>query len=171
MRASWKDRFLAIRARATRDARGCLIWPKHCDTSGYGKFCRNGRYVGAHRVAWEVARGPIPDDAHVLHRCDNPPCFDETHLYLGTPLENARDKEAKGRANHARGAAHGRFTKPERTARGERNGRAVLTMFNARDIRKFFARGDSRADLTKRYCVSWTQIDRIVKGKLWKEVD
>jgi hypothetical protein len=46
---------------------------------------------------WEIATGPIPDGLYVLHRCDNPPCFNPDHLFLGTPMDNMRDKMAKGR--------------------------------------------------------------------------
>ena len=51
----------------------------------------------AHRVAWEKAHGPIPKGMYVLHRCDNPPCINVEHLFLGTQAENMRDMAAKGR--------------------------------------------------------------------------
>lgn len=57
----------------------------------------------SHRLAYEAWVGPIPDGMHVLHRCDNPPCINPAHLFLGTDAENVRDRDGKGRT--ARGAA------------------------------------------------------------------
>jgi hypothetical protein len=52
-----------------------------------------------HRVAWEMFNAePIPEGMHVLHRCDNPPCFNPHHLFLGTDLDNFQDRLKKGRA-------------------------------------------------------------------------
>lgn len=72
---------------------------------GYGKFWLGKRAsVSAHRVAWQIANGPIPDEGPghhgwcVCHRCDNPLCVNPDHLFLGSNLDNQRDKAAKGRA-------------------------------------------------------------------------
>lgn len=75
----------------------CKLWPKSCTPQGYGKLQVNGVTLLAHRVAWEEEYGPIPKGMCVLHHCDNPPCVNTEHLFLGTYLDNNRDMWAKGR--------------------------------------------------------------------------
>ncbi len=75
----------------------CWEWQASCNPAGYGGFQFNGRFGKAHRAAWELANGPIPEGICVLHRCDNPPCCNPAHLWLGTYADNHRDAVAKGR--------------------------------------------------------------------------
>lgn len=70
----------------------CWEW-QGPDQRGYGIF----GWKRAHRVSWELHHGPIPPGQHVLHQCDNPPCVNPEHLWLGTPRDNASDRGAKGR--------------------------------------------------------------------------
>lgn len=67
-------------------------------SGGYGKLKSDDGLIGAHRASWILANGPIPDGLCVLHRCDNPPCVNPAHLWVGTHADNAADKVAKGRA-------------------------------------------------------------------------
>lgn len=71
--------------------------------NGYGVVMiggRKGKRFYTHRLYWEKYNGPIPDDLHVLHKCDNPACINPDHLFLGTHKENMEDMIAKGRAAH-----------------------------------------------------------------------
>lgn len=94
------------------DKRGpdeCWPWTGGRNTDGYGKAPRAtgsrpiGRgYTAAHRVSWAIHFGPVPDGLWVLHHCDNPPCVNPAHLWLGTNLDNIRDRDAKGRSAASR---------------------------------------------------------------------
>lgn len=75
----------------------CWLWTGARLKTGYGVLKRGGRVLKASRVAWALVKGPIPDGLFVCHHCDNPPCVRPDHLFLGTHLDNMRDRDAKGR--------------------------------------------------------------------------
>lgn len=75
------------------------LWTSAVDKDGYGLFQLKAKVlVKAHRLAWEFAEGPIPEDLDVLHHCDIPPCVKRECLFLGTPAENNMDRSRKGRS-------------------------------------------------------------------------
>ena len=137
--------------------------------AGYGTLCRPGerRSRYAHREAYEKAHGPIPKGMFVLHRCDNPPCINPTHLFLGTAKDNSDDSHAKGRA-----------IRPP-VMYGEENPRAKLTESAVRKIRAAaaqarrpgklrFRRGSRLVDtLAERYGVTPMMIYFVIRGKNW----
>jgi len=82
----------------------CWPWTASVLHDGYGHAWFERRGQPAHRVAWKLLRGPIPDGLFVLHRCDNPPCCNPDHLFLGTKGDNNRDRAAKGRSRSRRGS-------------------------------------------------------------------
>jgi hypothetical protein len=129
---------------------------------GYGKLLVEGKYVRAHRFSWKLHFGPIPDGLLVCHRCDNKICIRPDHLFLGTHADNAADKVSKGR--QARSGA----TNPQR---GENHYNAKLTEEDVRQIRTFYALGNtSQTALGKQFGVGPTMIYKIVHGKKWRHV-
>ena len=91
---------------------GCIEFMGARLPKGYGVIALGGEFGGvdgAHRVAWKLANGPIPARMDVCHSCDNPPCCNVEHLFLGTRLENVRDMWNKGRGStppHPSGQEH-----------------------------------------------------------------
>lgn len=104
--------------------------------------------------------GESPGNLFVCHHCDNPPCVNPAHLFLGTPAQNSADMARKGRAPGPR---------PE-NVRGEKSGHAKLTEAAVRDIRNRVGRGDSYASLGREYGVTPVNIRYVVNRRTWKHV-
>jgi hypothetical protein len=101
----------------------CWIWRGAKNRNGYGTFMLGEFQARAHRVAYELTYGPILDRLMVCHHCDNPPCCNPAHLFLGTVADNAADMVKKGR--QARGDHHGFRLHPESVLRGQANGNSA----------------------------------------------
>lgn len=91
-----KERFFE-KVEQPASGAACWIWNASRCSGGYGTFWFDRRTQPAHRVAYMLFRGEIPEGLDVLHKCDNPRCVNPEHFFLGTDIENARDKSRKGR--------------------------------------------------------------------------
>jgi hypothetical protein len=137
----------------------CWEWRASTGDFGHGiiRGDNNGKAIGAHRVSWEIHNGPIPDGLWVLHHCDNPPCCNPRHLYVGTRLDNVRDMHERQRAY---------CYQP-----GQRK-LTILTEEDVKSIRASYtgARGE-KASLARAYGVSKTNIHSILTRQTWAWVD
>lgn len=111
---------------------------------------------GAHRLAWVLHNGPLPDlpdhgRAHVLHHCDNPPCVNPKHLFVGTYGDNNRDKAAKGRA--PRGETH------------------PITHVTEEQVRSLRADPRPQRELARAYGLAETTVHNIKHGLSWAHID
>lgn len=132
----------------------CWLWVGTRFVDGYGLF-RDGKPRGAHRVAWELHYGPIPDGLMVCHHCDNPPCVNPAHLFLGTNADNMADMKRKGRQGF-----------------GERNASSRLTEVDIVAIRKsYWLQGLLSHEIARQYETSDRHIRNIVRGNKWPHVE
>lgn len=135
----------------------CWIWTAATKVpGGYGRIRFNGVMVLAHRVAYELANGSIPDGKNVLHSCDVPPCCNPAHLWIGTPLDNARDRDMKGRKN---------------PLQGERHGSAILTRKQVLEILELRGSGLLQREIGVLYGVDHATISDIHTGRSWQHLD
>jgi hypothetical protein len=151
------------------DLPGCWLWTGGRTPNGYGKFAVKPRVaIGAHRFAYELTIGPVPDGLFVCHHCDTRPCVRPDHLFLGTNSENILDASRKGRA--ACGDRSGPRLYPERLTRGEQCHSARLTAEQVRAIVERSRAGEQRSALGREYGVSSNSISKIALGKSWRHV-
>jgi hypothetical protein len=134
---------------------GCHLWTGARNPAGYGRLKVGKRMVKAHRFAYEAFVGPIPNGLHVLHRCDTPACVNPEHLFLGTDLDNARDRDAKGR--HV-------------PLPGELHGKAKLTAEGVRAIRARWAAGETQLALSRALGVGTTTVANVVHRRTWRHI-
>jgi cold shock CspA family protein len=136
----------------------CWPWTGHRNNKGYGMLSAGtGKSpVLAHRVAYELAYGPLADGQQACHDCpegDNRACCNPAHLFSGTAAENSADMAAKGRSTI-----------------GERNPQARLTVEQVREIRRLRATGLRYRDIALRFGVSIGAVGAVVRGQHWNDV-
>lgn len=137
---------------AAPNVNGCMLWKGATNKDGYGNLLWRGRYHKAHRLSWEIANGPIPAGLRACHACDNPPCCNPDHLFLGTQTENIADMDRKKR---------------RRPAYGEANTNAKLTPEIIREIR---ASRMFQKDIAALYGVTQSLVSAIKRRAIWTHV-
>jgi hypothetical protein len=148
----WRPGPFVARVNVPVDPSACWTWTGSIHPKGYGYVHFDGRWGKAHRVAYALAYGHLPAELHVLHRCDNPPCVNPDHLFVGTNTDNIADRVRKGRSRSLRGAEH-----PQ----------AKLT---EADVREILSSGEPQRRAAKRYGVTKALIQFIRHRKLWTHV-
>lgn len=118
----------------------------------YGSYRFSGQTQKAHRVSWQLHYGPIPNGMSVCHKCDNPPCINPAHLFLGTHAENMADMASKGRAG---------------APRGEASKCAKLTADQVLSAKRDLAT-DTVSEVARRFGVAHSTMRRIKTGEGWK---
>lgn len=158
----------------------CWLWTGNRKPNGYGNFTpKPGITVTTHRFVYEFIYGPIPHGMCVCHHCDIKHCVNPDHLFLGTHQDNMADRNAKGRQAH--GDRHWTHTHPEkrlfgdhnplrrhpeRVARGERNGHAILTTVCIYLIRNLQGHLSS-STVAKQFHISSGHVQRIWNRQAW----
>lgn len=130
------------------DTDDCIEYPGYRNQSGYGlvRLRRPRRNVSAHRLAYERAIGAIPKQMNVCHHCDNPPCCNPRHLFLGTQRDNLQDASRKGRVLGPR----------------------KLTETDLLKVRQLLDQGLTHSAISKKFNVSRSTISRIALGATYK---
>lgn len=144
----------------------CWLWTGRLDRYGYGDFRVIGGHAKAHRVAYELGIGPIPEGMLVCHRCDNRACVRPDHLFHGTASDNARDSVAKGRW-----ITGVRIPPPPHDQRGQKSHTAKLSDDAALSIRtRYLAKAATQQELATEYGVHKRTIQRVLSSETWGHV-
>jgi hypothetical protein len=131
----------------------CWPWIGGDKGNGYGNFNFSGEYMPAHRAAFVLLVGPVPEGLDVCHTCDNPPCCNPDHLFPGTRMENMADAAQK-----------------MRLARGSRHRHSAFDEAQVFIIKQRLARGHSYTAIARDYKVDPHTIGAIKRGETWKHV-
>jgi hypothetical protein len=150
------DRFWEKVDRSTPDA--CWEWTAPLTTQGYGQFLIDYKMHRAHRVAYMLTKGVIPEGKVVMHTCDNRACVNPNHLTVGTQAENLADMSRKGRGRNGMLA-------------GTRNGSAKINEEDVAAIRALvLTHRFTQAYIGNLFGIDQTTVSLIVLRKKWKHV-
>lgn len=151
---------------------GCWLWVSSLSADGYGRFVAGGKHWRAHRFAWDITNGPIPEGLQVLHNCpdgDNPQCVNPAHLWLGTDVENMKDRHNKG--HYATDNQHALRQHPEKAARGETHSKTTLTDDQVQEIRRrYTGKWGEQSAMAREFGVSHATINSIINRRTWTHI-
>ncbi len=132
----------------------CWLWIGLTNSWGYGRLQWDGKETGAHRISWILHNGIIPVGLSVLHKCDNPPCVNPDHLFLGTHKDNMEDCVSKGR-----------FKSNWKRIYGQKNKASKLTNSDVEKIMALKSKGKTQEHIGNMFSISQSQISRIWSRK------
>ena len=148
----WTDKYGTV---AYEGMSACWNWIGTKVRDGYGRISVNGKPKMAHRVSFELVNGMIPEGFFVCHKCDNPSCVNPEHMFIGSRLDNMRDKVAKGRA----------YTGESQS--GENCGRSKLTEADVRAIR---LDNRPRKIIAQQYSIHYQHVSNIKAKRSWAHI-
>ena len=129
---------------------GCWIWNGAVGCRGYGKLRSNYTQHSAHKVSYELFRGPVEAGKYVCHHCDVRACVNPEHLFLGSPKDNQQD-----------------MAKKMRHAYGDKNGNSKLSEQQAKSILSLKDSGNTKTSVGEKFGVSRVAVAKIWSGELW----
>lgn len=132
----------------------CWEWTGAKSSDGYGSTSIKGVTINTHRIAWQLTYGEIPEGKHVLHHCDNPPCCNPSHLFLGDHQSNMNDRGSKGRSKG-------------RGIRGSANYHALFQSKDIEIIKKRRANDETFQAIADDYHCSLTTIWKICNDRTY----
>jgi hypothetical protein len=130
----------------------CWEWTANTDPDGYGRFKLNTKQLGAHRVAYTLTKGEIPDGLMVRHTCDNPACCNPDHLILGTHADNMTDMAERNRCNPPKGEQH------------------YNSKLTVKQVMEIYNSPLPQNEIAELYNISKTIVSRIKHKKRWKHI-
>lgn len=133
-------------------ANGCWLWTRTSNQRGYGMFRLEGKDVPAHRMSYRMCKGEIPKGMFVCHKCDNPPCVNPEHLFIGTAKDNSDDMIRKGRRGYSPHSKH------------------FLKETDIPLIKDYRNNGMIYKDIAEMFNVSDRTIGKVCRGERWKHV-
>ncbi len=137
----------------------CYPWTGKVDRDGYGHVGYKGRRVQAHRLVWELAKGPLKKGECVCHRCDNPRCCRLDHLFVDSVAGNNHDRALKGRSAKTYGIY------------GTAKPLAKLNDDKVREMRRKRANGTLLIELSREYDIGLTTVRQVVHRQTWRHVE
>ena len=150
-------------ARGRKTESGCLVWTGALNNKGYGQLTILYKRYLAHRIAFELAKGPISNGMEICHRCDNPPCYEPAHLFAATHRENGLDMSSKGRAALQR--------HPHLIRWGEDAPAARLNPDRVREIRQQRKSGMTLKAIAEIHGINLGTVWQVANRKTWDHVE
>ncbi len=152
----------------------CWLWRGRSDKGDFYLGAFHSRIAA--RISWELSRGEIPAGRIVCHKCDNPPCVNPDHLYVGTHKDNTRDRYTRG--NMRFGGPTPLPREPQKPAsglhpgqrHGEQHHKAKLSEKQVLEIRARASKGESLASIAEKYPVTLPTVHQIVQQRTWRHL-